>query len=129
MCLSLKLNGLQPRPEDGHRQFQEDLKQFKANKEQVKREKEQLLLNEQMKRSQTVKSPKSPKVSKREKIKVVVKKEKPPEVSEERVKKKFTSAMATVMVGFLNPYKRADCQQGRINSTEDFKHLARKVYV
>jgi histone-lysine N-methyltransferase SETD2 len=35
--------------------------------------------------------------------------------------------MAGVMVQCLNPYRKPDCKSARICSTEDFKHLARKV--
>lgn len=45
-----------------------------------------------------------------------------------KIKEAFRSAMATVMVGILNPYRKPDCKEGRITATEDFKHLARKVF-
>lgn len=45
-----------------------------------------------------------------------------------KIKEAFRSSMASVMVGILNPYRKPDCKEGRIANTEDFKHLARKVY-
>ena len=35
--------------------------------------------------------------------------------------------MSQFVVVYLNPYRRPDCKEGRILSTEDFKHLARRV--
>ena len=35
--------------------------------------------------------------------------------------------MSTWVVKCLDPFRKADCKLGRIASTEDFKHLARKV--
>lgn len=49
-------------------------------------------------------------------------------MSERKIKDTFRINMANVMVHFLNPYRKNDCKQGRITNTEDFKHLARKVY-
>jgi len=39
----------------------------------------------------------------------------------------FRNQIANVVVTHLNPYRKPDCKSGRIVSTEDFKHLARKV--
>lgn len=39
------------------------------------------------------------------------------------------SQMSQHVVLYLNPYRRPDCKEGRIMSTEDFKHLARRVSV
>ncbi|XP_078700416.1 uncharacterized protein LOC144927102 isoform X2 [Branchiostoma floridae x Branchiostoma belcheri] len=39
----------------------------------------------------------------------------------------FRKKMATFVVSILNPYRKPDCKHGRITSTEDFKHLARKL--
>ncbi|CAH1249650.1 SETD2 [Branchiostoma lanceolatum] len=39
----------------------------------------------------------------------------------------FRKKMATFVVSILNPYRKPDCKDGRITSTEDFKHLARKL--
>lgn len=35
--------------------------------------------------------------------------------------------MSQFVVLYLNPYRKPDCKVGRITSTEEFKHLARKV--
>jgi SRI (Set2 Rpb1 interacting) domain len=35
--------------------------------------------------------------------------------------------IAKHIVACLGPYRRPDCEQGRINTTEEFKQLARKV--
>jgi len=35
--------------------------------------------------------------------------------------------IARHIVGCLGPFRRPDCEQGRINTTKDFKRLARKV--
>lgn len=35
--------------------------------------------------------------------------------------------MSQFIVQCLNPYRKPDCKVGRITTTEDFKHLARKV--
>ena len=35
--------------------------------------------------------------------------------------------MSSYIVVCLNPYRKPDCKLGRIVSTDDFKHLARKV--
>jgi len=39
----------------------------------------------------------------------------------------FRSQIANVIVQHLNPYRKPECVTGRIQTTEDFKHLARKV--
>lgn len=44
-----------------------------------------------------------------------------------KIKETFRSNMAGVMVNILNAYRKPDCKLGRIQNTEDFKHLARKV--
>lgn len=44
-----------------------------------------------------------------------------------KIKEAFRSNMAGVMVNILNAYRKPDCKLGRIQNTEDFKHLARKV--
>ena len=35
--------------------------------------------------------------------------------------------MSKYMVKYLSPYRKPDCKLGRITTTDDFKHLARKV--
>ena len=35
--------------------------------------------------------------------------------------------MSTWVVKCLDPFRKADCKLGRIATTDDFKHLARKV--
>lgn len=45
-----------------------------------------------------------------------------------KIKEAFRSNMAGVMVNILNAYRKSDCKLGRIQNTEDFKHLARKVW-
>ncbi|NXP47018.1 SETD2 methyltransferase, partial [Heliornis fulica] len=35
--------------------------------------------------------------------------------------------MSQFIVQCLNPYRKPDCKVGRITTTEDFKHLARKL--
>jgi len=47
--------------------------------------------------------------------------------AEKKIKEDFLAKMATTVVSTLNPYHKPECQQGRITSSEDFKHLARKV--
>lgn len=44
-----------------------------------------------------------------------------------RMKDQFRIKMSQHIVVCLNPYRRPDCKMGRINSTDDFKHLARKL--
>ncbi|XP_018019257.1 microtubule-associated protein futsch isoform X2 [Hyalella azteca] len=44
-----------------------------------------------------------------------------------KIKDLFRSRMATFIVSVLNPYRRADCKKARINTTDDFKYLARKL--
>lgn len=44
-----------------------------------------------------------------------------------RIKESFRSNMSQFIVQYLNPYRKPDCKQGRISSTEEFKHLARKL--
>lgn len=41
----------------------------------------------------------------------------------------FRSQIANIIVQHLNPYRKPKCKHGRITSTEDFKHLARKVSI
>lgn len=40
----------------------------------------------------------------------------------------FSLQMSQFIVQCLNPYRKPDCKVGRITTTEDFKHLARKVF-
>ncbi|XP_053569697.1 histone-lysine N-methyltransferase SETD2 isoform X2 [Bombina bombina] len=42
-------------------------------------------------------------------------------------KEVFRKEMSQFIVQCLNPYRKPDCKMGRINTTEDFKHLARKL--
>ena len=44
-----------------------------------------------------------------------------------KARDKFRTAMSKHIVKCLSPYLKSDCKQGRIISTEDFKHLARKL--
>lgn len=44
-----------------------------------------------------------------------------------RTKELFRTKMSQFMVQCLNPYRKPDCQLGRITCTDDFKHLARKL--
>ncbi|ESO12797.1 hypothetical protein HELRODRAFT_62476 [Helobdella robusta] len=44
-----------------------------------------------------------------------------------KIKDQFRTKIARHIVNYLNFYKRADCEQGRITNTEDFKYLARKL--
>ncbi|KAL8618803.1 hypothetical protein ACOMHN_000231 [Nucella lapillus] len=44
-----------------------------------------------------------------------------------KIKEQFRKQMSHHVVVFLNPYRRPDCKAGRISSTDDFKHLARKL--
>ncbi|XP_073533198.1 histone-lysine N-methyltransferase SETD2 [Phyllobates terribilis] len=44
-----------------------------------------------------------------------------------RSKEVFRKEMSQFIVQCLNPYRKPDCKIGRINNTEDFKHLARKL--
>ncbi|XP_063224912.1 histone-lysine N-methyltransferase SETD2 isoform X2 [Bacillus rossius redtenbacheri] len=47
--------------------------------------------------------------------------------SARKIKDQFRLQMASVIVQYLNPYRKPDCARGRITNTEDFKHLARKL--
>ncbi|XP_059480678.1 histone-lysine N-methyltransferase SETD2 [Neocloeon triangulifer] len=47
--------------------------------------------------------------------------------AEKKIKEDFLAKMASTVVSTLNPYHKPECQQGRITSSEDFKHLARKL--
>lgn len=44
-----------------------------------------------------------------------------------RTKELFRTKMSQFIVQCLNPYRKPDCKLGRISSTEEFKHLARKL--
>lgn len=44
-----------------------------------------------------------------------------------RIKDKFRSNIAGVIVQHLSPYRKDSCPIGRITNNEDFKHLAKKV--
>lgn len=44
-----------------------------------------------------------------------------------KIKEQFRRQMSQFVVVYLNPYRKPDCKIGRIGSTEDFKHLARKL--
>ncbi|KAH3751883.1 hypothetical protein DPMN_186488 [Dreissena polymorpha] len=44
-----------------------------------------------------------------------------------KLKEHFKSKMSSWIVVCLNPFRKPDCKLGQINSTEDFKHLARKL--
>ena len=45
-----------------------------------------------------------------------------------KVKERFLRDTSKVIVKVLGPYKRVDAKKGQITSTEDFKHLAKKVF-
>ncbi|XP_065297716.2 histone-lysine N-methyltransferase SETD2 isoform X1 [Dermacentor albipictus] len=44
-----------------------------------------------------------------------------------KIKELFRSRISSHIVHCLNPFRKPDCKLGRIQSTEDFKHLARKL--
>ncbi|EEC17808.1 huntingtin interacting protein, putative [Ixodes scapularis] len=44
-----------------------------------------------------------------------------------KIKELFRSKISSHIVHCLNPFRKPDCKLGRIQSTEDFKHLARKL--
>jgi len=44
-----------------------------------------------------------------------------------KIKEGFRAKISKSIITYLNPYHKIDCQQGRITSSEDFKHLARKI--
>ncbi|XP_046990653.1 uncharacterized protein LOC124595805 isoform X2 [Schistocerca americana] len=44
-----------------------------------------------------------------------------------KIKDQFRLQMAGVIVQYLNPYRKPECQKARITNTDDFKHLARKL--
>lgn len=44
-----------------------------------------------------------------------------------RIKDKFRTDIAGVIVHHLGPYRKDSCRIGRITNNEDFKHLAKKV--
>ncbi|XP_059174728.1 uncharacterized protein LOC131954909 isoform X2 [Physella acuta] len=44
-----------------------------------------------------------------------------------KIKDSFRIKMSDHIILYLNPYRKKDCKIGRISSTEDFKHLARKL--
>jgi hypothetical protein len=46
-----------------------------------------------------------------------------------RIKDQFRSKMSRHIVTCLNPFRKPDCKVGLIKSSEEFKHLARKVGV
>jgi hypothetical protein len=48
-------------------------------------------------------------------------------ITTDKCKEAFRNQIANVVITHLNPYRKPDCKSGRIVSTEDFKHLARKV--
>ncbi|ELU11299.1 hypothetical protein CAPTEDRAFT_160468 [Capitella teleta] len=44
-----------------------------------------------------------------------------------RIKDQFRSKIAKYIITCLGPYRKPDCKMGRISTTEEFKHLARKI--
>lgn len=44
-----------------------------------------------------------------------------------KLKEQFKTKMSSWIVLCLNPFRKPDCKLGRVSSTEDFKHLARKL--
>ncbi|KAG1683065.1 Histone-lysine N-methyltransferase SETD2 [Nymphon striatum] len=44
-----------------------------------------------------------------------------------KTKELFRAKMSSHIVHCLNPFRKPDCKLGRVTSTEDFKHLARKL--
>lgn len=111
---------LQPRREEDR----VDLKKHKEIKEKLRRHKEREA--KKMRRSGSSSSSSSSSKSKSYTKHAVIAPDMSP-TQERKIKDAFRSNMANVIVWNLNPYRKNDCQQGRITSTDDFKHLARKV--
>ena len=44
-----------------------------------------------------------------------------------KIKEKFLKEVSRVVVKVLDPYRRLDVKRGHIKTTEDFKHLAKKL--
>ena len=44
-----------------------------------------------------------------------------------KIKDRFLKDASKVVVKLLDPYRRPDAEHGKIQSVEDFKHLAKKV--
>lgn len=125
---------ISPRTEEDMLESKQNLKRYKENKEQIKKEKEMMHIVEKQRKAAEAAAyaNKQKHKSRQEKHKSHAKSKvkEVPEISGEaakKIKEKFRSSMATVMVSILNPYRKSDCTQARITSTEDFKHLARKL--
>lgn len=102
------------------------MKRFKENKEKLKRQK--ALIMEEARKQMKVKAKVAKNVKKQKSNKAKVKEMKDTNSeAAKKIKETFRSNMAGVMVNILNAYRKPDCKLGRIQNTDDFKHLARKV--
>lgn len=50
-----------------------------------------------------------------------------PQKEEKKIKDKFRTDIAGIIIQHLSFYKRESCKTGRITNDEDFKHLSKKV--
>lgn len=117
---------LQPRREEDRVEH----KAYKEIKEKLRRQKERAKLKDHVEKLRKHRrSNKSKSHSRHGLSKVQPTSAETSPMSERKIKDTFRINMANVMVHFLNPYRKNDCKQGRITNTEDFKHLARKVYI
>ncbi|XP_031343380.1 histone-lysine N-methyltransferase SETD2-like isoform X2 [Photinus pyralis] len=118
---------ISPRTEEDKVLAKENLRKYKENKERLKRQKETSAEQTKKRVKVTIKTPKS---SRKHKTLTKIQLKEAMDLNSEsarKIKESFTSIMAGVMVGILNPYRKADCKEGKITNTEDFKHLARKL--
>lgn len=115
-----------------------DHRKYKEYKEKLKqRQKEKARLKEQLEKSKDPldksrkhrRSSKSLSHSRHLVVQGVVVKPELTVNDERKIKETFKTNLAPVMVSILRPYTKEECQHARITSTQDFKHLARKVRI
>ncbi|XP_045472360.1 probable histone-lysine N-methyltransferase CG1716 [Harmonia axyridis] len=111
---------ISPRTEEDKLLFKEDLKRYKENKMILKKQKE-IILQQRKKHMKEKKVKQQPSKAKIREMKYSNTE------NAKKIKETFRSAMANTVVSALNAYRKADCKEGRITNTEDFKHLARKL--
>ncbi|CAG9771752.1 unnamed protein product [Ceutorhynchus assimilis] len=124
---------ISPRTEEDRKHYKENMKKYKATKEKLKRQKEQMLLQakkkarlsmdvDDVKKLREKRSTKtSPNRSRHRETKAME------DEHAKKIKETFRLNMANTVVSCLNVHKKPECKDAKITSTDDFKHLARKL--
>ncbi|XP_067007379.2 histone-lysine N-methyltransferase SETD2 isoform X2 [Anabrus simplex] len=114
---------ISPRRDDDQTENNNNNKRYKEIKEKLRRKKEQKRAQERSEKAKKRHRDGKPRSEKP----VTVAADTSSDAASRKIKDQFRLQMAGFIVQVLNAYRKPDCKVGHIKSTDDFKHLARKL--